>query len=266
MPTLAIVGTGLLGSSFGLAAKRARMFDRILGVSSDAVVAKALSVGAIDEAMPLEAALPQADVVLLAQPVLRIIALLEKIDPLLKADALVTDVGSTKAAIAAAARNITRGRFVGGHPMAGREVRGPEGASADLFSGRPWVLTSLEPELMKIVEAFGARPVILDAEQHDLLVAHSSHLPQLLSTALASYLDQREVKHVAGPGLHDMTRLAMSSHELWADILDTNASNIDGALAGLIEELEAMRKALATGELAPHFDRGAAMAKRLRSN
>lgn len=266
MPTLAIVGTGLLGSSFGLAAKRSHLFDRILGVSSAPVVAKALEVGAIDAAMTLEQALPQADLVLLAQPVLRIVSLLEQIDPQLKPGSLVTDVGSTKLAIANAARRITRGRFVGGHPMAGREVRGPEGASADLFVGRPWVLTSAEPELVKIVETLGARPVILDAEQHDLLVAHSSHLPQLLSTALASYLDQRELKHVAGPGLHDMTRLAMSSHELWADILETNSGNIDQALAGLIEELEAMRKALASGQLASHFERGAAMAKRLRSN
>ncbi|MBM3762091.1 MAG: prephenate dehydrogenase/arogenate dehydrogenase family protein [Acidobacteria bacterium] len=265
MRTLAIVGTGLLGSSFGLAAKRVGHFDRILGVSSEAVVSKALSIGAIEEAMALEQALPLADVVLLAQPVLRIISLLETINPLLKTGALVTDVGSTKVAISNAAKHIARGRFVGGHPMAGREVRGPEGASADLFVGRPWVLTMAEPELVSLVEKFGSRPFILDAEQHDLLVAHSSHLPQLLSTALASYLGERELRHVAGPGLHDMTRLALSSHELWADILDTNASNIDGALAGLIEELEAMRDALAKGRLAKHFEQGAVMAKRLRS-
>lgn len=257
MKTLAIVGAGLLGSSFGLAVKRAQLFERVIGVSSAPVVAKAIEIGAIDEALPLEEAIPQADFVLLAQPVLRILTAIEKLGPLLKPDAIVTDVGSTKAAICAAGEKyLTRARFVGGHPMAGREVRGPEGASADLFLGRPWVLTSALPELIDLVEILGGRPVLLGAEEHDRLVAWSSHLPQMLSTALAGLLQGRGVDPVAGPGVLDMTRLALSSHELWEDILATNASNVDDALAQIIAELERTRAALRAGQVRAVFARG----------
>ena len=172
MRTVVIVGTGLLGSSFGLAVKQGKSFKRVIGVSSPAVVEKALAVGAIDEAMPIEKALPLADLVLLAQPVRRILKLIETLDPMLKPGAVVTDVGSTKVEICAAATQyITRARFVGGHPMAGREVRGPEGASADLFVGRPWVLTADDPDLVSLIQTFGARPVLLSAEEHDRMVA-----------------------------------------------------------------------------------------------
>lgn len=265
MPTVVIVGTGLLGASFGLAAKHAKSFSRVIGVSSPVVVGKALAVGAIDEAMPIEKALPLADLVLLAQPVRRILKLIETLDPLLKPGAVVTDVGSTKVEIcAAASKYITRARFVGGHPMAGREVRGPEGASANLFIGRPWVLTADAPDLVGLVQAFGACPVLLSAEEHDRMVAYSSHLPQLLSTALASMLAGRDLKPVAGPGLIDMTRLALSSYELWDDILKTNASNIDTALNDVIGELEKVRAALREGHGAEPFERANQFATSLR--
>ena len=265
MSTVVIVGTGLLGSSFGLAVRRAGLFDRVIGVSSVAVVEKAVAVGAVDEALPLEHALPLADLVLLAQPVRRILSLLETIDAYLRPGTLVTDVGSTKSAICAAgARFLTQGHFVGGHPMAGKEVRGPDGASADLFQGRPWVLTERVPSLITLVEALGGRPVFLSAEDHDRMVSLSSHLPQLLSTALASYLTGKDVKQVVGPGLLDMTRLAQSSYELWEDILVTNSANVDSALAGCIEELTAMRQALTDGALSTFFDKGAATARELR--
>ena len=265
MPTVVIVGTGLLGASFGLAAKQAKSFNRVIGVSSPVVFGKALAVGAIDEAMPIEKALPLADLVLLAQPVCRILKLIETLEPLLKPGAVVTDVGSTKVEIcAAASKYITRARFVGGHPMAGREVRGPDGASANLFIGRPWVLTADDPDLVGLVQAFGARPVLLSAEEHDRMVAYSSHLPQLLSTALASLLAGREVKPVAGPGLIDMTRLALSSYELWDDILKTNASNIDTALVDVIGELEKVRAALREDHGAQSFERANQFATDLR--
>ena len=257
MKTVAIVGTGLLGSSFGLAVKKTQRYDRILGVSSPAVVAKAIEIGAIDEALSFEDAIPQADLILLAQPVLRILTTIEKLDALLKPGAIVTDVGSTKSTIcAAAAKSIHRGHFVGGHPMAGREVRGPDGASADLFIGRPWVLTEALPELIELVEALGGRPVVLGPEEHDRLVSWSSHLPQLLSTTLAALLEGRGVDPVAGPGVLDMTRLALSSHELWEDILSTNAANVDDTLAQVIAELERTRAAIRSGEVRALFARG----------
>jgi prephenate dehydrogenase len=265
MRTVVIVGTGLLGSSFGLAVKRAGLFDWVVGVSSPKVVEKAIEVGAVDVSMHLEEALPTADLVLLAQPVRRILSLIERIDPVLRPGTLVTDVGSTKSEICAAgAKFVTRGRFVGGHPMAGREVRGPEGASADLFAGRPWVLTEPVEELVAMVEAVGGRPVFLGPAEHDRMVALSSHLPQLLSTALAAYLEAKDVRQVAGPGLMDMTRLALSSYELWEDILVTNAGNVDAALAGLIAELEGLRRALGEGGADDYFVRAARVSGGLR--
>jgi prephenate dehydrogenase len=266
MSTVVIVGTGLLGSSFGLAVQRAGLFERVVGVSSPAVVEKAIAVGAVDQALPLEEALPLADLVLLSQPVRRILTLLESMDSHLRPGTLVTDVGSTKAEICAAgAKFIQRGKFVGGHPMAGREVRGPEGASADLFEGRPWVLTEPHEQLVAMVKALGGRPVFLNPEEHDKMVSLSSHLPQILSTGLASYLAGKDVKQVVGPGLLDMTRLAQSSYELWEDILLTNAGNVDEALAGLIEELSSMRQALGSSSLAAHFTQGDVNAKSLRT-
>ncbi|WP_051670466.1 prephenate dehydrogenase [Bryobacter aggregatus] len=266
MNTVAIVGTGLLGSSFGLGLKRARLAGRIIGVSSPAVVAKALAVGAIDESMPLEEAVGLADLVLLAQPVRRILKTLALLDPIVKEGALVTDVGSTKAEICqAAATHLRRARFVGGHPMAGREVRGPEGASADLFAGRPWVLTGNEPELVALVVALHGKPVFLDAAEHDRLVAYSSHLPQLVSTTLAALLENQAIAQVAGPGVLDMTRLALSSHDLWQDILSTNAANIDAALSAMIASLEQTREALQQGREEALFLRANRVASALRT-
>lgn len=266
MSTLAIVGTGLLGSSLGLAAKKSEQFERVIGVSSPAVVARALEIGAVDVAMPLEEALLNARVVVLSQPVRRILDLIEHINPLVREDAIVTDVGSTKGAICrAAGEYLTRCRFVGGHPMAGKETRGPEGATAELFMGRPWILTEREPLLERMVEAFGARVVTLDAETHDRMVALSSHLPQLVSTALGSMLHDEDLRPVAGPGLHDMTRLALSSYELWEDILVTNAGNIDAALAAMIAELSELRVALRENRGATQFLRGGEMSRKLRN-
>jgi prephenate dehydrogenase len=118
--------------------------------------------------------------------------------------------------------------------------------------------------LLRLVEGVGARAVVLPAAEHDSMVAMSSHLPQLLATALGSYLHGRDLRAVAGPGLLDMTRLAMSSHELWADILATNAGNVDAALAGMIGELERVRAGLREGQLEEAFARGAAFARGLR--
>jgi len=182
--TVAIVGVGLIGGSFALALRKAGFQGRIIGVSSPATIDKAFSRGAIDEALPLAEAAAAADLVYLSQPISRIIETLKVLDT----DALVTDAGSTKAVICETARELKRGRFVGGHPMAGKESRGVEQADADLFRGRPYVLTSREPELENWIDRIGARLVLLEPAEHDRQVAFVSHLPQLLSTALASVL------------------------------------------------------------------------------
>jgi prephenate dehydrogenase len=258
---IAIVGVGLIGGSFALAVRGAGYTGKIIGVSSPATVRAAMDRGVIDKALPLAEAAAQADIIYLAQPIEKILETLAAIDQYVRPGTLITDAGSTKRAIVErAAKSVKRGRFVGGHPMAGKESRGVEAAEAGLFRGRPYVLTSAEPELEQWILKIGARLVRMDATEHDRRVALVSHLPQLLSTALASLIgDQAQV---AGPASIDMTRLALSSYDIWRDILATNTREIDAALACYIEELQKMRAKLP--ELKETFARATESAQKLR--
>ena len=274
MKKVAIVGTGLIGASFGLALREAGFDGEIVGVSSERALAGALEVGAVDRAAPLAEAVGEADLVFLSQTIGRILDTIRHLDPLVKPGALVTDAGSTKSEIVdTALQSITRCQFLGGHPMAGKESRGPQSAEAGLFQGRPWVLTPTEPaeletdaagEFADWLERIGARQVVLDAAEHDRLVAMTSHLPQLASTALAATLADTRGTEVSGSGLMDMTRLALSSYDLWRDILATNAGHIERALAAYIQELEHIRENLRTRQLQEEFERGARLAEKLR--
>jgi prephenate dehydrogenase len=263
MKSAGIVGVGLIGGSFGLALRKAGFGGPILGVSSDRSIHEAVAVGAIDRGASLEEAAGTCDVLFLSQPISGILETLRKLDPLVRPETLVTDAGSTKQAIVRQAeRSLRRCTFLGGHPMAGKEQRGAGAADADLFRGRPWVFTSdLEHPLRRWVEKFGAREILLDAATHDRLVAWSSHLPQLASTALASVLSERapDAAAVAGPGLIDSTRLAMSSYDLWRDIIDTNREEIIRALDGYIEKLQDLRN-----DFEAEFAQGSDFARRLR--
>ncbi len=238
-----VAGVGLIGGSFALALRKAGFAGRIIGVSSPRTVAAALERGVIHEALPLEQAAAQSDVVFLAQPIEQILETLEIVDRYVRPGTLITDAGSTKRVIVErAARSIQRGRFVGGHPMAGKEARGVEAADAELFRGRPWVLTSPGGELAQWIERFGARLVTLDAADHDRVVGLVSHLPQLLSTALASaFSEEPATARIAGPAAIDLTRLALSPYDIWRDIFATNGASIDAALAGFIARLEQIR-------------------------
>jgi prephenate dehydrogenase len=245
MKNVAIVGVGLIGASFGLALRKAGYTGEIVGVSSERSIGEALARGAIDRGESLESAASAADLIFLSQPIFGIIETLGKLNDFVRPDALITDAGSTKQAIVdAAQRSITRCAFVGGHPMAGKELRGAGAAEADLFRGRPWILTeAVEHPLRDWIAAFGAREIILDAARHDRLVAWSSHLPQLASTGLASVLAEQapDAAAVAGPGLMDTTRLALSSFDLWGDILKTNSREIAIALDAYIRKLTELR-------------------------
>jgi prephenate dehydrogenase len=277
MKSVAIFGTGLIGASFGLALRKAGFDGAILGVSSERAIADAVAVGAIDRAAPIAEA-AQADLLFLSQTIGRILDTVRHLDQFLKPDALVTDAGSTKSEIVdAAMQNITRCQFLGGHPMAGKEKRGAGAASADLFQGHPWVLTPVEaPELetpaaiefRDWLKRIGARVIALDCDEHDRIVALTSHLPQLASTALAATLAERLAdgqSSVAGSGLLDMTRLALSSYDIWRDILATNSEHIDRALARYIQELEHVRENLRTRQLQEEFSRGARFAESVRN-
>jgi prephenate dehydrogenase len=276
MKTVAIVGVGLIGASFGLALRRAGFTGRILGVSSDRSIRAAVDRHAIDEGVPLESAATQADLIYLSQPISGILETLPLLAGLLKPGALVTDAGSTKRHIAEAAAPLGSA-FIGGHPMAGKTARGAGEAEAALFEGRPYVLTPSAPgqiddervrSLVSWIEKIGARLVVLSPAEHDRLVAAASHLPQLLSTALASTLEQMKdpapIAAVAGPGLLDMTRLALSSHEIWKDILSTNGDEIAAALQLTEARLSELRHSLEAAETESAFASGRNFALRLR--
>ncbi len=279
METVAIAGVGLIGGSFGLALKAAGFRGTILGVSSEATIRAALERGAIDRGATLEQAARQADLIYLSQPIGRILDTLHRLDPLVRPDALITDAGSTKHVIVTEAHKLVRRcQFLGGHPLAGKETRGVGEAEAGLFRGRSYVLTPGSPgeletpaarAFVKWLERIGAKPVILGAAEHDRLVAFTSHLPQLASTALAATvgasLTAPEDLQVAGPGLIDSTRLALSAYELWRDILATNTESIEQALTAYINELEQLRENLRTRGAQEEFVRAAELAARLRS-
>jgi prephenate dehydrogenase len=263
LKSVGIIGVGLIGGSFGLALRKAGFEGPILGVSSARSIDQAVERGAIDRGVTLEEAAGVCDVLFLAQPISGIIETLRKLDPLVREGTLVTDAGSTKQAIVSEAeRSLRRCAFLGGHPMAGKAERGVMAADADLFRGRPWILTSdIDHPFRKWVAAFGAREIVVDAARHDRLVAWSSHLPQLASTALASLIGDRApgAAAVAGPGLLDTTRLAMSSFDLWRDILETNGVEISVALDSYIEKLMALR-----GDFEGEFRKGGEFARSLR--
>jgi prephenate dehydrogenase len=261
-----IAGVGLIGGSFALALRKAGYAGKIIGVSSPETIKAALSRGAIDVAMPLAEAASQSDLIYLAQPIERILETLAVIDEHVRPGTLITDAGSTKAQIVEqAGQNIRRSRFVGGHPMAGKESRGMGAAEADLFRGRPYVLTSPDAELERWIQAIGARVVMLNPQEHDRLVAFTSHLPQLISTALACSISiESGAERLAGPAALDLTRLALSPYDIWRDIFATNAGPIDAALGVFIARLEGLRRTLRDPAIESEFHLAAASALRLR--
>ncbi len=268
MKTVAIVGVGLIGGSFALALRASGFVGKIIGVSSPDAVRVAIERGVIDEALPLAEAAAVADLIYLARPIEGILSALDELDQYVQPGTLITDAGSTKAAICARAEEkIRRGRFVGGHPMAGKEARGAAEAEGSLFRGRPYILTSACDELDRLVAGFGARVVTMPADEHDRLVALTSHLPQLISTALAASIGtQPEAARVAGPAAMDLTRLALSPYDIWRDIFATNAPNIDAALGVFIAKLEGLRDELRSPRIEQEFEAAGAAARHLRKN
>jgi len=280
MKRIAIIGVGLMGGSFGLALKQAGFDGAIAGTDQQAVLAEAKKRGAIDEACPeLEAAVSGADLVLLATPILTTLDLLERVRKAAGPAAMVTDAGSTKAQICerAATRFGDGPWFVGGHPLAGRERHGVAAADAALFAGARWVLTPqrvthLETApgraLLQIVERVGAHPMVMDAEAHDETVAWTSHLPQLVATALAAAVAENladpDDLRLAASGLRDTTRLADSSYRVWRDICLTNSDNLSEALAALVQKIEYLRDNLRMRGLEEEFQRAHRLREQLR--
>ncbi len=278
MESVAIVGVGLIGGSFGLALRAAGFEGRIVGVSSPGTIEQAVAVGAIDKGITLKIAAAECDLIYLAQPILTIEKTLEELGPIARAECLITDAGSTKVRIVETAENtVKKGQFLGGHPMAGKESRGVSSASADLFRGRPYILTPSDPAdlctplasgFMKWVERCGAHIFTVSPQHHDRAVAFTSHLPQMASTALTVCIDDalqnEEHLKIAGPGLSDMSRLALSSYDIWRDIVQTNTENIQHALNVYIDKLTDLRDNLQTQRIGDVFATATEIATRIR--
>jgi prephenate dehydrogenase len=274
METVAIVGVGLIGASFGLALRAAGFSGEIIGVSSEKAIAAALGRGAISSTATLPEAAARADLIYLAQPVDRILKTIPQLAEPLKEGALVTDAGSTKEEIVACAlTHLPPESFLGGHPIAGKERRGAEAAEPDLFRNRPYVLTPnganrpVSQTFRLTLVSFGAKVMEMSPAEHDSILALTSHLPQLISTALAATLQRdgrARVTDVAGPGLIDMTRLAQSSPDLWESILSTNKTAVTGALEEFVKVLTELKRQLGQREIADTFEQAIVFANAIR--
>ncbi|MGA2168017.1 MAG: prephenate dehydrogenase/arogenate dehydrogenase family protein [Terracidiphilus sp.] len=274
---IAILGTGLLGTSAGLALRAAGFRGQIAGWNRGPEQAQiALAAGALDSiaADPLQAA-RESQVVLLCMPIYATLDYMEKLAGVLGSDHLVTDVGSTKRQISEAAGRLfnrpDRAAFLPGHPMAGKERGGAALADAELFRGAVWLFTddpaaersahsaALVKGWREWVAAMGSKTLDLDPARHDELVAWVSHLPQFVATALSALLEEEvgdapELKDVGGRALREMTRLGASPYSMWRDIAYTNTAAVEAALHALEQRLAHVRENLRTPELRDEFE------------
>jgi prephenate dehydrogenase len=256
---LALVGTGLIGASVGLAAKRAGI-DRVAGFDPDPrALELAVDRGALDDAaQTLADAVAAADLAILAAPVAELPAQVMRVLEAAPERCTVTDVGSTKGPVCAAAAGAAR--FIGGHPVCGTEAHGPEHARAELFDGATWFLTPVaatDPQRYRALHGFvsslGAVPVAVDPAAHDRLLALTSHLPHalanlLLNQAGGSRVEGHEPLAAAGGSLRDMTRVAGANPRIWIDIFLDNADALREALGEHRRRVDQLERALATGD------------------
>jgi prephenate dehydrogenase len=274
---IAVLGTGLIGTSVALAAHRAG--DEVTGWDLDrAVLDAAAATGGLTPAASLEAAVAGADLVVVATPIGAVPA---SVAAALAAtsDAIVTDAASVKTRVIGDVRSAVPAehvaRFVPGHPMGGSERSGPEHASASVVDGIVWVLAPIPETDSAGVEAvrawtdrLGARPVVMDPERHDRLVAVVSHLPQIASTTLMGTAAHREAGEqdallLAAGGFRDLTRLAASQSALWSEILIANREQVASAIDLFVQRLEALRARIADAD-APGVEATFDAAKRAR--
>jgi prephenate dehydrogenase len=279
-----ILGTGLIGGSFALALRKYTTGMRITGWDRASVIGDAQNRGAIDEGFSdeLAPALRNSDLIYMALPIAATIDVLPEVARHAPARALVTDACSTKVRIVQAAAELFSSEkgalFLGGHPMAGRELSGIAHANADLFRENTYALIGASPAqgeprvsaFLKILEKIGARPLWLGEQQHDYAVGLASHLPQLAAVALAGFLYDRLDENglpitLAGPGLRDSLRLAGSPYSTWRDIVLTNQEVLSAALDLFARRLDDLREKLASRELEADFDAANELYKLLRS-
>ncbi len=255
---LAVVGTGLIGASVGLAARRANVGE-VTGWDEDAeALGIAAERGAVEPASSLAGALGDAELAVVAVPVAGLAATVTRVLEVAPPGCTVTDVGSTKGGVCASSGG--NPRFVGGHPICGAETRGPGRANAELFDEATWFLTPLastDPESYRathgLVTALGARPLAIGPEAHDRLVAVTSHLPHALANVLlnqagGSRFDGHDPLAAAGGSLRDMTRIAGANPRIWVDIFLENRTALVASLAEHRRRVEELETALADGD------------------
>ena len=255
VPVLAVVGVGLIGGSFAAALRQRHGVGRVLGAGRNArSLSHARQLGLIDEVVTLEQAALQADLIILATPVGAIEDILTRIKPHLRAQTVITDVGSTKVNVVTAARAILgdqAGQFIPGHPIAGAEKTGPEAANARLYQDRTVVLTPLAENssaarqyVTAVWERCGARVIVMEPDAHDIVLASVSHVPHFLSAVfmeqVAASRDSDVRLALAGSGFRDFTRIAAGSPEMWSDIF---LANRDAVLSELQEVKAALSRA-----------------------
>jgi prephenate dehydrogenase len=270
---ITILGTGLIGGSFALALRKRKFAGRIVGCDRESALKKAKMRGVIDSGyVEPSDAVRGSQLVVLATPVLAIVDLIGRLGPSLPASTLLTDVGSTKAVVAEQAlkvfgKNASK-RFLAGHPMAGKEHSGVDYADADLFQNAVWFLTPLPgqnlqqglfAEFAGWIDQIGARIALLPPEDHDRLCAWISHVPQMISTALAAALvaefgEESPLLPAGGRALREMTRISSSPYSMWRDIAITNKKNLEDALFKVEQRLAHIRENLSTRQLAEEFE------------
>ena len=262
---LSIVGVGLLGGSVAKAARSGGLARRIVGVGRDPErLRPAVDDGTLDTAVTdLEAGVREADVILLAAPVLAIEGLLERVWGAAANGALITDVGSTKRNIVRMAERLAVTRplaFVGSHPLAGSEQAGYRVARADLFRGATVVVTPTErtelaalKKITELWEALGARVTALDPETHDRTVAAISHLPHLIACALVDGAGRVEpaALELAARGFRDTTRIAAGDPDMWTEIFLANRDALTAGIEAFREALADLQRVIDAGRVEP---------------
>ena len=260
MPKITIIGTGLIGTSLGLALRQSDLRDlQVVGTDYDGRARSgAQKRGAFHKVEGrLWPAIDGADIVVLATPVMAMKDLFETIGPHLGEDVIVTDVGSSKRVIAewAAEYLPSTAPYVGGHPMAGRETAGPENAAADMFAGKAYCIVPTAhakeqavSSVTTMAEAVGAKPFFIGAEEHDSFVAAASHLPFMMSVALMQTVSKsanwEDIAQVASSGFRDLSRLASGDVVMHRDISITNREPIVSWIDSFIRELYEIRNLL----------------------
>ena len=249
-----IIGVGLMGGSLGMAIKKHKLAQEVVGVSlQQSTLVQAIKLQAIDEAQTeLDKALRNADLVVLATPVETINKLFALINPHVRRGCIITDMGSTKAEVVEAAdKNLSNAPFfVGSHPLVGSEQHGVEHARAELFENAQCIMTptdktnTVAKEKIKFLwTKLGARVTFLSPEEHDQILAYTSHLPHLAAYALMETIPAQHISY-ASQGLKDTTRIAASSPRLWNDICLANTKNILKGLDEMVKNLSVLRKAI----------------------